>query len=579
MRQPEEWLARIHPDDRDRVRREFEAAVIANADEFGTTHRIVLPDGEQRWVAPQGVILRDEAGQPLGAVGVCADVTAAQQAEQALRRERELLQTIIDSIPVMITIYDPDTNVLRLNPEFERVTGWTAADADGGSLMEQCYPDPEYREQVRRFMDACGSGWKDLQMCARDGRQVETTWANIRLTNGLRVGIGLDATERRRTELALRDADRRKDEFLAMLAHELRNPLAPILAAVQILHIVGADEAAVKQQRELIERQVQQMRRLLDDLLDVSRITRGKIQLGQELVDLSAVLAQAIEASRPMVEAKGHELSALLGQEPLWIKADRLRLAQVFTNLLNNAAKYTDPGGRITIGVERSGEWVAATVRDSGIGMTPDVLSNAFDLFAQADNSLHRAQGGLGIGLTVAKRLVEMHGGVIAADSQGLGLGSEFTVRLPLAAPPADASDDAKGEAEPPTGPARRVLVVDDNVDAAQTLAMLLRLQRHDVRVAFDGLEGLEVAREYGPDVVLLDIGLPKMDGYETARALRASTTTQRAVLIAISGYGQAEDRRRSLEAGFDQHFVKPLDSTILQQAFAAIGPANLAPP
>jgi CheY-like chemotaxis protein/two-component sensor histidine kinase len=352
-----------------------------------------------------------------------------------------------------------------------------------------------------------------------------------------------------------------------MLAHELRNPLAPVRNALHILKMPGAGVADSRQARDMMERQVQHLVRLVDDLLDVSRIMRGKIELRKEPVDLAAVVGRAVETAQPALDAAGHELSITLPARPVLLEADLVRLAQVLSNLLVNACKYTEPAGRIWLMAGRDGpDAVLVRVRDTGIGIAPDLLPHVFDLFVQADRSLARSQGGLGIGLTLVRRLVEMHGGTVTACSPGPGRGSEFVVRLP--ALPEGGVDDGRGtpsEDVRRSGPRRRVLVVDDNVDAAESAAMLLRIWGHEVRTVHDGSSVLGVVRDFRPDVVLLDIGLPGMDGYEVARRLRGEPSLAGLVLAAMTGYGQDEDRRKSREAGFDVHLTKPLNPDTLE--------------
>jgi CheY-like chemotaxis protein len=378
---------------------------------------------------------------------------------------------------------------------------------------------------------------------------------------------------------AIREADRRKGEFLAMLAHELRNPLAPLLHALHLLGPGGAGAAEVGAIRDVAERQARHLARLVDDLLDVSRISTGKIELRRGPVDLREAVARAAETVRPLVEARRHALALALPEGPLPLEADEARLEQVFANLLNNAAKYTEPGGQIRIEAAREGDVAVVRVRDTGIGIAPELLPRVFDLFAQAEQSLDRSQGGLGIGLTLVRRLVELHGGSIAAASPGVGLGSEFVVRLPIRA-----ADDAASSREGPrrgavapeaADPApRRVLVVDDNADAARLLARLLEASGHQAEVAHDGPAALERAQARPPDVVLLDIGLPGMDGYEVARRLRQSVG-DRPLLVALTGYGQDEDRRRSREAGMDDHLTKPVDPRTLKELLARPRPVG----
>jgi signal transduction histidine kinase/CheY-like chemotaxis protein len=367
----------------------------------------------------------------------------------------------------------------------------------------------------------------------------------------------------------IQDANRGKDEFLAMLAHELRNPLAPVLHALHVLRCGAADPADDEQAREMIDRQVRHMARLIDDLLDVSRITRGKIQLRPERVELAAVVGRAVDSTRSLIEARGHRLEVALPPEPVRLFADPTRLEQVLANLLNNSAKYTEPGGRIWLSAESEGGEVVLQVRDTGIGIPPHMLGRVFDLFMQAHPTLDRAEGGLGIGLTLVRRLVEMHGGRVEVRSDGPGKGSTFTVRMPLTEGGALAPASEEAPAEPPAPPPKHVLVVDDNRDAAEMLTLMLRLDGHEVRVAHDGAEALREVRDWTPEVVLLDIGLPGMSGYEVARHLLGGNGAPRPLLVAMTGYGQDEDRRRSREAGFTHHLVKPVDPQELRQLLA----------
>jgi two-component system CheB/CheR fusion protein len=372
--------------------------------------------------------------------------------------------------------------------------------------------------------------------------------------------------ERERALNDLREADRRKDEFLAMLSHELRNPLGPILNAVEVLEqLEPGDDDPGAQPRKVIARQAKHMKRLLDDLLDVSRVSQGKVQLQKQRIDLNALLGQAVDVCRAMMIEKRHELSIVLAPQAVELEADPTRLLQVFDNLLNNAAKYTDPGGRVAIlAAVEDGEAVV-TIRDEGIGMTPDLLVRAFDLFVQGTRALDRTQGGLGIGLTLVQTLVRMHGGSVRAFSDGPGRGSQLTVRLPLAPPPAPNPAHPGAAPRAAMGAPLRVLVVDDNVDATQMLGHLLRLAGHEVALAHDGPAALAAAAATAPDLVLLDIGLPGMDGYAVAAQLRA-TGHVRTALVALTGYGREDDLRRSRDAGFDHHLVKPIEVAHLRR-------------
>jgi signal transduction histidine kinase len=358
----------------------------------------------------------------------------------------------------------------------------------------------------------------------------------------------------------LRDADRRKDEFLATLAHELRNPLAPIRNGLEVLKLSGPEDPIADEVHSMMDRQLTQMVRLVDDLLDVSRITRNKLELRKTATTLEHVIQSAIETSMPVIEQAGHELVVALPTESIPIQADSVRLAQVFSNLLNNSAKYTEPGGRIDVTATIEGDVVVVGVRDTGLGMTAESLPLIFEMFSQVDRHSERSQGGLGIGLGLVRRLVQMHGGTVEARSAGLGQGSEFIVRLPLAW---STEGNSPGEPMPQDHVLSRrirVLVVDDNRDAALSLATMLRIMGNEAAIADDGLAAMNMAEEFRPDVILLDIGLPRLNGYEVCRRIRRQPWSQDTLIIALTGWGQSEDRRRSHEAGFDHHLVKPVD-------------------
>lgn len=372
----------------------------------------------------------------------------------------------------------------------------------------------------------------------------------------------------------LKQADRQKNEWIAMLAHELRNPLAPIRNALHVMKMPGARPDAVEQARQITERQVQQMVRLVDDLLDVSRIIRGRIELRLELVDLASVVARGVETAQPMIEAQGQQLIVSLPAEPILLEADATRLAQVVSNLLHNAAKFSERSGRIWLTAERERNVVVLRIRDEGAGIPSDLLPRVFDLFTQGDRSPERSQGGLGVGLTIVQKLVQLHGGVVTAHSAGPGAGSEFVIRLPSTAAETSRGERGVQEAAAPTA-RRRVLVVDDNVDAAESLGMILRLAGHEVTLAHHGPEALAVAEQTQPDVVILDVGLPGMNGHEVARRLRERPGSRSALLIAVTGYGQEEDRARSLAAGFDEHLVKPVNPQELQKLLARPRPGD----
>jgi CheY-like chemotaxis protein len=371
----------------------------------------------------------------------------------------------------------------------------------------------------------------------------------------------------KRVETELRETDQRKDEFLATLAHELRNPLAPLRNGLEVLKLAGANSAASDRAREMMERQMGQLVRLVDDLLDVSRVSRGKVDLRREPVELAAVLANAIETSQPLLAERQHQFVARIPERSIVVDADMTRLSQVFWNLLNNAAKYTPNGGRIELEVTLADASVAIRVRDNGFGIPPAMQARIFDIFTQVDRELEKSQGGLGIGLSIAQRLVEMHGGTIEVASAGSGTGSEFTVRLPAAI---GASPEAAGNLAT-ARTRRRVLIADDNTDSAETLAMMLEVFGNEVRIAHDGEEAVALAASFHPEAILLDIGMPRLDGYQACERIRLQQGPAHPVIVALTGWGHDEDRERAFNAGFDHHMVKPVDPAELEKMIAAV--------
>ncbi len=399
----------------------------------------------------------------------------------------------------------------------------------------------------------------------------------VRTKDGTReiIGTVLDITERKRAEEALREADRRKDQFLAVLSHELRNPLAPIKNSLYVLGRVPHGSEQAERARQVIERQVDHVTRLVGDLLDVSRIARGKTQLQRQRLDLRQVVAHALDDHRSVLASRGIRLQSGIPESPVWVDGDPVRLGQSLGNLLHNAAKFTPRGGEVAVTARAEGEWAVVTVRDSGVGIEADMLGRLFEPFAQADRTLDRSAGGLGLGLALVKGFVELHGGRVSARSEGPGKGAELTIRLPLAQAPVSRVAPTSGE--PRAQHALRVLVIEDNVDAAESLEEALELDGHEVAVAHDGQEGLDKARVFAPDVVLCDIGLPTMDGYEVARAIRADGALHDVALVALTGYALAEDLARAAQAGFDRHLAKPPDLGTLERVLAEVHPRSAA--
>jgi len=513
------------------------------------------------------------------------DVTVRRGAEAGLRiselRYRRLFQTAKDGILILDAENGEITDV---NPFMSGLLGFEFHEFLGKQLWQigLFREERENRDAYRELREKGYIRYDHLPLKTKTGREVEVEFVSNVYEVDRRAIIQCnirDITERRRLErqtqeqaAALADLNRRKDEFLAMLSHELRNPLSPILNAVHLLRLQGGENLIQQEARSVIERQVGQLTRLVADLLEVSRISTGRVRLEPYRVDMRNVVERAAESARPLIVRLHHDLSVSLPAGPIWVHADSTRLEQVVVNLLNNAAKYTEPGGRISLDARQDGDEMVLRLRDTGVGIAPELLPHIFDLFTQADRSLDRAQGGLGIGLSLVKHLVEMHRGTVEARSGGLGRGSEFTVRLPILLSPASKPEEAP---EPPTAsPAKegmRVLVVDDNTDSADILAKLLEMSDHDVRTAYTGPAALEAAAAYAPDVVLLDIGLPGINGYEVARRLRLLPGLKAITIIAMTGYGQDADRQLAREAGFDSHLTKPVDFREVSELMATL--------
>jgi PAS domain S-box-containing protein len=607
------FYERLHPDDRGRTRQAIERS-IRDRTPYDIEYRTVGLGGRERWVRAIGRTFYAPSGQPVKFDGITVDVTERVRAERtigSLLRISERLNSSLDVDALLdalvqeaIRLVDAESGVAGLHtaegmvckryfqkgaalpldyrwPPMHGLPGWLIvhkvpyltndALADTQIVHELCVrfgvrsalstPILNASGEVLGFFEvhnkraAEGFGPTDREMLLAVSQTAAIAIQNALAYRGLQLA-----------EESLKDADRRKDDFLATLAHELRNPLAPLRNGLQVMKLAAGNAGAVEQARSMMERQMAVMVRLIDDLLDVSRITRGKLELRKERVELASVVQSAVEGSRPLIEASGHRLTIAL-PEPIPLDADPTRLAQVFSNLLTNAAKYTDRGGQITLTAKRDGGGVVVSVRDTGIGIAPEHLPRLFEMFSQVTTALERSQGGLGIGLSLVKGLVEMHGGTVEARSEGLGKGSEFIVQLPVAggrsapeSPQAGGGDRAKARGS------RRILVADDNRDAAESLAMMLRLAGHEVHAAHDGRDAVEAAAWFRPDVALLDIGMPKLNGFEVARRVREQPWGRNVVLVAITGWGQEEDKRRATEAGFDCHLTKPVEPAALEK-------------
>jgi signal transduction histidine kinase/ActR/RegA family two-component response regulator len=519
-----------------------------------------------------------------GVLVVCTDVSEEVRTRELLKQS---YVTVVDSmdegLAVIQIIVDADNKpvdyrFLEVNPAFERQTGLVNA---VGRTARELVPDLEERWFAMYGKVALtGEAIRFLEGSAPMNRWFDVYATRVGPAADKKVALMFrDVTERTRVEQAFRDADRRKDEFLAMLAHELRNPLAPIAAAAELLQLSNGDTGRVKQASTVIGRQVRHISGLIDDLLDVSRVTRGMIPLDKVRTDVKRVVADAIEQVRPLLESRGHRLAVQMPAMPALVSGDPKRLVQVVANLLNNAVKYTPAGGDIGLDLEASAGHVKVVVTDDGIGMTPEVLERAFELFAQAEREADRSQGGLGIGLALVKSLVELHGGVVLATSAGLGQGSRYTVCLPALQENAQPVDQAVCCPAEPVAAAGtlQVMVVDDNVDAAEMLAMFVETMGHDVHIEYDSLQALARLETVHPDVFLLDIGLPDLDGYELARRIRALPAVANAMLVAVTGYGDDHARMLATQAGFDHHFVKPLDTAQLVALLDEVSAARQA--
>lgn len=503
------------------------------------------------------------------------DITTRVRAEAALLESERRLRFVMDSMPQKVVTTTPDGVADYFNPQWCEFTGLSLQQLTDGGWAQLLHPD-DLAEAIRLWQHAVATGEPNLHEQRLRRADGEYRW-HLSLAVPMRnatgeitmwIGSVTDVHE-------VRESNNRKDEFLAMLAHELRNPLAPIRNMVEVLKRADGNGDLLQPALSTMERQLRHMTRLIDDLLDVSRISQGKISLRPETVELATVIRQAVEAARPANDAAQQELMVALPARPVYVRADPVRLVQVVGNLLHNASKFSRPGGQISLTAVQRGRDLVVTVKDAGIGIASELLPKIFEMFAQGDQTLERSHGGLGIGLTLVRRLVEMHGGTVQVSSDGLDRGSEFVVRLPglieeSAAPTPNPTVDA------PAAAARRILVVDDNEDSAETLSMLLGLAGHETLLAFDGMEAVNAAASFRPDVILMDIGLPKLNGYEAAAEIRRQPWGEAMMLVALTGWGQDEDRRRSVEAGFDAHIVKPVDFATLT-ALLAGDPAAVA--
>lgn len=555
----------VHPEDV-AAHRALSSRVATEGGSYRSVFRLIRPiDGQIAWIEERGYAERSGPNGEMRLRGIVSDISERRKAEEQLRDSEERLRVMADAMPQIVYVADANGKVEFVNRQWIDYTG--QSNAQTADLSPLVHPE-DLGGMLRQWEDARAHGttlhtefrlkrksddeyrwFLTRAVPTRDGDAHVVRW----------YGTSTDIHDRKMAEEALLETDRQKDEFLATLAHELRNPLAPVRNAVQVLHMKGPAIPELQWARDIIDRQITLMARLIDDLMDVSRINRGKVDVKLERIDLGKALHDAVETSRPLIQHAGHDLHVHLPAATIYVRADLMRLAQAFSNLLNNAAKYTERGGTIVLTAEKDGTHVVVTVKDSGIGIPKNKLESIFQMFAQVHGALERSQGGLGIGLALAKRLVEMHDGTIEARSEGSGMGSEFIVRLPIAVDQAPVSQRNGVEMGMPKA-LRRILVVDDNRDVADSLAVILQSLGNEICIGYDGEEAVRLAEQFQPQVVLLDIGMPKLNGYDACRRIRQTLWGKRMILIAVTGWGQEGDKLKAHDSGFDHHIVKPVD-------------------
>jgi PAS domain S-box-containing protein len=602
IRQVNPTALRVFGDISDLIGRDFDEVIHIlwhkeYADEIVERFRHTLETGEP-YIVPERIEERRDRGVreyyewqinriplPEGRYGVVCyfwDISREVLAREAIAESEERLRFMAESMPQKIFTAKPSGDIDYFNRQLMEFTGLTFEQIRDWGWLQFIHPD-DVEKNIRRWKRSIKTGkyfHLEHRFRHKDGKyrwHLSRAYA-MRDADGqvlMWIGSSTDIEGQKHTQEALKEADRRKDEFLGMLAHELRSPLSAISNVAAILGQQHTSDRETTRLQAMLTRQTRTLTRMVDDLLDISRITSGKIRLEKGLIALGPVISRAVESTRSLMESRRHELIVSEPDSPLRIEADATRLEQILVNLLSNAAKYTNPGGRIHLMAKQENGRVCLMVQDNGIGISAEMLARVFEMFTQVDQSLQRAQGGLGIGLALVRSLVEMHGGTVQATSAGVGQGSEFIVRLPLGTMPRQDRDaTGVGRVQSAIGPARRILVVEDNRDAAESLATLIELMGHEVRSVHDGASALATAAAFRPDVVLLDIGLPDINGYEVAPRLRQQPGLERIALAALTGWGQEEDRLRARTAGFDHHFVKPIDVDGLRAWLASLDPA-----
>ena len=571
----EEVSAAVHPDDRETFLANVHAALAHPEQGYTGEFRLCEPNGRIVWLAEYGYLECDAQGQPQRLIGLSQDITERKAAEEALRASEVRYRTLVEATGAVTWSCPPSGLQVAPQTEWMRFTGQTAEQMLGTGWSDAIHPE-DVAQATERWRDAVARGEpfvNEHRIRRHDGewRCVRAHAAPIRNARGEMVewiGMNLDITERKQSEAALLEADSRKDAFLATLAHELRNPLAPIRTGLDLVEALRGDAAACEEPVRMMDRQLKHLVRLVDDLLDVSRISRGKINLRKERLELASVIDAALEMSDSGLRRGDRQLAVSVPSEPLAVEGDRVRLVQIVANLLNNAVRFTDAGGRIDVRVTRRGERVEIRVQDDGCGISRDRIGAVFEMFSQAEPG---HGGGLGIGLPLVRELVEMHGGTVCADSEGVGCGATFMVSLPLCGgAPTQVTTETATELGVLAAPCR-VLVVDDDRDIAKGLHLVLTMMGAEVQVAHDGAEAIRVFEGWPPTHVLMDIGMPGMDGYEAARQLRARYPDRAFRLVAVTGWGQEEDRQRAREAGFDGHLVKPVGVAELKAVLSSV--------
>jgi PAS domain S-box-containing protein len=575
-----------HPEDREESTRLFGRLIRGEIPAYSSEKRYVRKGGSSVWVHVSVTLLRAHDGRPLRTIGVVQDVTERRQLADDLKANEERLRLAVEAANLGTWFWDIGAARVLYNDRARTMLGFRGV----GDTSWEVFASRLHPEDLQPLLDEVWDALIERRQFRTEARFIWTD-GSVHWIMSLgqayygadgsperMFGVAIDITARKQMEMelearvsALHASEQRKDEFLAMLSHELRNPLGPILNAVHLLRLIDPATPRIAEARDMIDRQARHMARLVDDLLDMSRIARGQVTLHKARIDLRRVVEQAVEIVRPAIQRQAHVLTVSLPSRPVRLEGDAERLVQVIANLLRNAAKFTEPHGHIALTAETVDGEVMIRVRDSGVGIPAEMLPRIFDLFVQEHSTIDRSQGGLGVGLTLARRLVELHGGRIEARSPGRGMGSEFIVRLPILPPalPLDESPEAWEAVVPER--VLRVLVIEDNPDAAESFRTLLELEGHEARVACNGIEALEIAAAFVPDVAFLDIGLPGLDGYAVARRLRALPALRATILIAVSGYGRDEDRRQAYEAGFDHHLTKPADPGLIARLLAEV--------